>query len=106
MLKMIKISPQDEENDKNSVFDYPAVNSYRMNDISAIPTDATGFTHSMLSNDKNHINIGETACVSQRIILHKSGVRAKKLLRLSNDHVILLYFFVGCINYLLTTEKI
>lgn len=75
VLKLIKISNNNEENENNNVFDFPAVNPYRMNDINTIPTDASGFIYCMLSNDKNDIIIGETQCLAQRIILYNSGAR-------------------------------
>ncbi|MDB4430362.1 GIY-YIG nuclease family protein [bacterium] len=61
------------QNDHRVLFDYPSVYPFRMCDA-IIPTDTTGYVYCLVSKrNPGKIYIGETTCLSQRVINHNSG---------------------------------
>ena len=73
ILTTITINQNDVIADDH-IFDYDAVYPFRLNDGNIIPTDTTGFVYCLVSL-RNHdkIYIGQTKCLSQRLIQHNSG---------------------------------
>lgn len=67
-------SDNEDQQHTTSVFDYASVCPFRLNDSNIIPTDITGFIYCLVSTKyKNNIYIGQTKCLSQRLIQHNSG---------------------------------
>ena len=69
MISLNSSSIQDQ-----SVFDLPESYPFSLNDGAILPTDRTGYVYCLVSrNHRGHIYIGETECISQRQLDHKSG---------------------------------
>ena len=65
---------ENENEQEENVFDYPSVFPFRLGDGNPIPTDTTGFIYCLIScRYMNEIYIGQTKCLSQRLIQHNSG---------------------------------
>ena len=72
ILKMISLNSTNiQEQHIFDVFDsYP----FCLNDGAILPTDSTGFVYCLVSREhRDHIYIGETKCLTQRLIQHNSG---------------------------------
>ena len=73
VLKMITMNENRTIVDDH-IFDYDAVYPFRLNDGNIIPTDTTGFVYCLVSlRNHDQIYVGETTCLSQRLIKHNSG---------------------------------
>ena len=73
VLNMISINPS-EDQDNHASFDYSSVYPFRLNDSQVLPTDRTGFVYCLISKKyHDQIYIGQTSCLSQRLIQHNSG---------------------------------
>lgn len=73
ILKMISINSSQNEVESDT-FDYTSVYPFRLINGNVLPTDNTGYVYCLIS--KRHfeqIYIGETRCISQRLIQHNSG---------------------------------
>ena len=73
VLKMITIN-KDDNDQKNYSIDYNEVYPFRITDGDIIPTDRTGYIYCLISKQyHDEIYIGQTQCLSQRLINHNSG---------------------------------
>ena len=71
ILDIITIN-RNEDEQENHIFDYPEVYPLRLRDI-MLPQDTTGFVNCLVSKRcMNQIYIGQTKCISQRLIQHNS----------------------------------
>ena len=77
VLKLITVNKHasDESNIENEgIFDYPEVYPFRVCDIINIPTDKTGYVYCLIPTmNPSIIYIGETECLTQRMMQHNSG---------------------------------
>ena len=56
------------------LFDYSSVYPFCLNEGQVLPTDRTGFVYCLISKKcHDQIYIGETSCLTQRLIQHNSG---------------------------------
>ena len=73
VLNMITIN-QIDNNQNNYSIDYNKVYPFRITDGDIIPTDRTGYIYCLISKRyHDEIYIGQTQCLSQRLINHNSG---------------------------------
>ena len=73
VLNIISINPN-EGQENHALFDYSTVYPFRLNDGQVLPTDRTGFVYCLISKKyHDQIYIGETSCLTQRLIQHNSG---------------------------------
>jgi predicted GIY-YIG superfamily endonuclease len=73
VLKVVTVNSDEEIGSNESIFNYPSVYPMRIRDID-IPTDTTGFVYSLVPlKTMDKIYIGQTECLSQRLIKHNSG---------------------------------
>lgn len=76
VLKMITINGSGSATSQN-IFDYPQVYPFRIQDIT-IPSDTLGYVYCLVSTkDRETIYIGQTKCLSQRLLKHNGGHGAK-----------------------------
>ena len=74
VLSLISNGNYNESQQQQNIFDYNSICPFRLNDGNIIPTDTTGFIYCLVSTKfTNNIYIGETKCLSQRLIQHNSG---------------------------------
>ena len=73
VLDVITIS-SDNPSRNDTTLDFPEIYPFRLNDGNILPTDNTGFVYCLISvRHKEKIYIGQTQCLSQRLIQHNSG---------------------------------
>ena len=73
ILRLISINAEGSNQQRRTIFEYPTVFPFRMCD-GIIPTDNSGFVYCLVSvRNPSRIYIGETECLSQRLIQHNSG---------------------------------
>ena len=69
MTKTIRV-----ENQESQIFDFTSSYPFSLSDGNTIPTDSTVYVYCLVSRKYlDHIYIGETKCLSQRLIQHNSG---------------------------------
>ena len=74
ILKMITINMAHHHSEENSSFDYPSNYPFQLINGNVLPTDNTGYVYCLVSTKYfEKIYIGETKCISQRLIQHNSG---------------------------------
>ena len=72
ILEMISLNSSSIQ--QQSVFGLPEFYPFCLNDGAILPTDSTGFVYCLVSkNNPDYIYIGETKCLTQRLIQHNSG---------------------------------
>ena len=90
VLNLIQISTfhrsnNDAVSNDTNFFDYPVNYPFRLSDGNIIPTDTTGFVYCLVSTRNNNlVYIGQTTCLSQRLIQHNSGRGSQSTHDISN----------------------
>ena len=72
ILSMISLNSTSIQEQNN--FDLTESYPFCLNDGSVLPTDNTGYVYCLVSKQhRDHIYIGQTKCLSQRLMQHNSG---------------------------------
>ena len=72
VLSMISLNSNSLQEQNN--FDLTESYPFCLNDGAVLPTDNTGYVYCLVSKEqRGHIYIGETKCLSQRLMKHNSG---------------------------------
>ena len=72
ILSMISVNLTSTQ--EQNIIDICETYPFNLNDGAILPTDSTGYVYCLVSkNCRDHIYIGETKCLCQRLIQHNSG---------------------------------